>query len=142
MVILPCPFRSTTPASSNPLVDMDNTPYNPLYMRLACHGTPSQCPPLHPLPCSSCLNIAKALRLTWTRCIMDMLGTQPKPPISKMILDTHSCILLVSVISHAQMIIVITYIAMGEFATPTNDWDELLSHFVWEIWRGIIQNGK
>lgn len=53
---------------------------------------------------------------------MDTLGAQPKPPISKISLDSHSCNLLMLVIS--QMIIVITYIATGVFATPTNEWDE------------------
>jgi hypothetical protein len=42
----------------------------------------------------------------------------------------------------SQLIIVITYIATGVFATPTNEWDEPLSHLVQEIWRMIFQNGE
>lgn len=44
-------FTNTTP-SSKVLMDIDKTPYSPMYMRLTRQGTSSQRPPLHPLSLS------------------------------------------------------------------------------------------
>ena len=68
--------------------------------------------------------------MAWTRCVTDTLGAQQKQLISKMILDYHSDVFLVLVISSAQMIIVITCITIEGFPTTVNRWDQLLFHFM------------
>jgi hypothetical protein len=68
--------------------------------------------------------------MTLTRCVTDTLGAQQKQLISKTILDYHSDVFLVLIISSVQMIIVITCIAMEEFATTANRWNQLLFHFM------------
>ena len=61
------PIRNITPTPSKVLVDVDKTPFSPLYMRLVYHGTPSQRPPLHPCVLSSSLNIVEVLKLIKSR---------------------------------------------------------------------------
>ena len=67
------------------------------------------------------------------KCTMDTLGAQQKQPISRTILDSHSNVLIVLVISSAQTTIVITCIAMKGFVTTVNGRDQVLSHFMWKM---------
>ena len=48
-------------------VDINKTHYRPFCMKLACHGSPSQCPPLYLFSSSSKLGIVNALKLTKSR---------------------------------------------------------------------------
>ena len=70
-----CPIVDLSDAShfpykakpSNPVfvfVDVDRTPHSSLYIKLVCHGSSSQRPPLHPHSSSSCFNIVDALKMT------------------------------------------------------------------------------
>lgn len=60
----PFTFESMTTTPSKVSVDIDRTPYTPLYMRLAWQRTPPQHPPLHHFSSSSSLNIVEALKVT------------------------------------------------------------------------------
>ena len=61
------PSRNTTCIPSKILVNVDRSPCNPLHMRLACQGTPSQRPPLHPLSSLLGVTIVDALKLKKSR---------------------------------------------------------------------------
>ena len=57
-------FRGTCSIRSQLQKDVPKSPYNHVYIRLACQSTPSQHPPLHPLTSYTGLNIVDDLKLT------------------------------------------------------------------------------
>lgn len=57
-------YRTTISYSILISMNIDKIPYNPLYMKLACHISPSQHPHLHLSLLSSGFNIVNALKLT------------------------------------------------------------------------------
>ena len=65
----PFPFRSTDSTPPNLPMDFSKSPYSPLYMKVAHHGSISQRPPLHHFSSSVGMNIVDALKQTKSRKI-------------------------------------------------------------------------
>lgn len=56
---------NSTPSTLS--LDLPQSPYNLMYVRLSCQVAPFQHPSLHHYPSSTCLNIVEALKSTKSR---------------------------------------------------------------------------
>jgi hypothetical protein len=63
----PFSFRSKDSTPSKPPMDLPKSPYSPLYVKMAHHGSVSQRPPLHNFSSSVSMNIVDALKQTKSR---------------------------------------------------------------------------